>query len=52
MKRVAAGAHLPTLWLFEPAKRLDDRADYCFEICLKNIIKKNLNYELIMSTGT
>ena len=21
MKRVAAGAHLPTLWLFEPAKR-------------------------------
>ena len=28
MKRVAAGAHLPTPWLFEPAKRLDDRADY------------------------
>ena len=29
MKRVAAGAHLPTSWLFEPAKRPDDTADYC-----------------------
>ena len=28
MKRIAAGAHLPTLWLFEPAKRPDDTADY------------------------
>ena len=27
MKRAAAGAHLPTPWLFEPAKRQDDRAD-------------------------
>ena len=25
MKRVAAGAHLSTSWLFEPAKRPDDR---------------------------
>ena len=25
MKRVAAGAHLPTPWLFEPAKRSDDK---------------------------
>ena len=31
MKRVAAGAHLPTPWLFEPAERLDDRAVYCLE---------------------
>ena len=31
MKRVAAGAHLPTPWLFVPAKRLDDRADYCLD---------------------
>ena len=31
MKRVAAGAHLPTLWLFEPTKRPDDRADYCLD---------------------
>ena len=30
MKREAAGAHLPTPWFFEPAKRPDDRADYCF----------------------
>ena len=29
IKRVAAGAYLPTSWLFEPAKRPDDRADYC-----------------------
>ena len=29
MKRVAAGALLPTPWLFDPAKRSDDRADYC-----------------------
>ena len=28
MKRVAAGAHLPSPWLFEPAKRPDDRTDY------------------------
>ena len=27
IKRVAGGAHLPTPWLFEPAKRPDDRAD-------------------------
>ena len=31
MKRVAAGAHLQTPWLFEPAKRPDDRADYCLD---------------------
>ena len=29
MKRVDACAHLPTACLFEPAKRQDDRADYC-----------------------
>ena len=29
MNRVAAGAHLPTPWLFVSAKRPDDRADYC-----------------------
>ena len=28
MKRVAAGAHLPTPWLFAPAKRPDDRAEF------------------------
>ena len=31
MKRVAAGAHLSTPWLFAPAKRPDDRADYCLD---------------------
>ena len=31
MQRVAAGAHLPTPWLFEPAKRPDERADYCLD---------------------
>ena len=38
MKRVAASAHLPTPWLFEPAKSPDDRADYVMEshraVCL------------------
>ena len=34
MKRVAAGAHLPTPWLFEPAKRPNDRADYCLDCSL------------------
>ena len=29
IKRVAAGAYLPTPWLFEPAKCPDDKADYC-----------------------
>ena len=29
IKRVAAGAHLPTPWLFEPGKCPDDRDDYC-----------------------
>ena len=31
MKRVAAGAYLPTPWLFEPAKRPDDRAYECLD---------------------
>ena len=31
MNRVAAGAHLSTPWLFEPAKRSDNRADYCLD---------------------
>ena len=31
MKRVAAGAHFPTPWNFEPAERPDDRADYCLD---------------------
>ena len=31
MKRVATGVHLPTPWLLEPAKRQDDRADYCLD---------------------
>ena len=30
-KRVAAGAHLPTPWFFESAKRPDDRADCCLD---------------------
>ena len=29
MKRVAAGTHLPTPWLFETAERQDDKNDYC-----------------------
>ena len=33
MNYVAAGAHLPTPWLFEPAERPVDRADYCLVYC-------------------
>ena len=29
MERVAAGTHFPTPWLFEPAKRSEDKTDYC-----------------------
>ena len=29
MKRVAADAPLQTPWLFEPAKRQEDKTDYC-----------------------
>ena len=29
MKRADAGAHISTSWFFEPAKRPDDKADYC-----------------------
>ena len=28
MERIGAGAHLPTPWLFKPAKHTKDRADY------------------------
>ena len=38
MKRVAAGAHLslaPSPWLFEPAIRRDNRADYCLDCSRK-----------------
>ena len=31
MNRVAAGAHHPTPWIFEPVKRPDDSADYCLD---------------------
>ena len=31
MERIGAGAHLPTLWLFGPAKHTDDRPDYCLD---------------------
>ena len=33
MKRVASGAYPLTHWPFEPAKRTDDRADYCLYNC-------------------
>ena len=32
LDREAAGAHLPTSWLFEPAKCPDDGGDYCVGI--------------------
>ena len=38
MKRVAAGAHLPISWLFEPAKRPDNRADYCLDMVVRHAV--------------
>ena len=42
MKRVAAGAHLPTHWVFEPAKRTDDKADYFRRPNFRRIISHEL----------
>ena len=42
MKRTAAGAHLPTPWLFEPAKRPYNKSRLlfvCREPCLKFICR-------------
>ena len=41
IKCKAMGAHLPTQWLFEPAKYPDDRADYCIERWLFSTVKLN-----------
>ena len=49
MERVAAGAHLPTPWLFEPAKRPDDRADYWLECRGGN--RTNPLYSVIITVG-
>ena len=35
MKRVTASAQLPTPWFFEPAKRPDDRAEYCLDLRIR-----------------
>ena len=40
MKRVAAGAHLPTPWFFEPAKRPDDTAGWTRAMGLPTPIQK------------
>ena len=45
MKRVAAGAHLPTPWLFEPAERPGDRADYCLGCSF--LPSANIRYALL-----
>ena len=45
MKRVATGAHLTTPWLFGPAKRPDDRADYCLGNVKHTL--KNYTYKLL-----
>ena len=38
MKGVASGAHLPTPWSSESAKRPDDRADYCSFKCYYDLL--------------
>ena len=47
MKSVAAGAHLPTPCLFEPAKRPDERAEYClgnYRLTYNCQLQLNLNF--------
>ena len=50
IKGVAAGAHLPTHWLFEPAKRPDDRTDYCLD-WMKGIIL-NTSFSVLFDQNT
>ena len=45
MKRIAAGAHLPTSWIFDPTKRPDDRTNYCLGINTDDWRKK-VNHNL------
>ena len=47
MKCVAAGAHLPTPWLFEPAKRPDDRTDYCLRYSSRTTRQFNGCFDII-----
>ena len=51
MKRVAAGAHLLTPWLFEPAKRPDDRADYSLD-CSLNLVLTEFSVSWTVKTET
>ena len=37
MERVAAGAHTPTPWLFEPAKRPDDRPESAWTVVVESL---------------
>ena len=48
MKRVAAGAHVPTLWLFEHAKRADDRANYCLD---SSFLRSSTMYSFLQLSG-
>ena len=45
MKRVAAGAHLPAPWLFQPSKRPDDRTDYCLDTPGLRKVKTRVSHE-------
>ena len=51
IKRVAAGAHLPTPWLFEPAKCPDDRADYCLDCSFLPQCKHQVPYSFLLLSG-
>ena len=56
IKRVAAGAHLPTPRLSEPAKRPDDRTDYCldcsvFPVLQHQVLVFTLEWSVTRPTG-
>ena len=50
MKRVAAGAHLPAPWRFEPAKRPDDKTDYCLS-CAVSYLGAGNRYSFLHLSG-
>ena len=43
MKRVAAGALFPNPLHFDPAKRSDDRADYCLDCSFLSLCKHRVS---------
>ena len=52
MKRVAAGAHLATPWPFEPAKRPDDKFEYCLDCSFLVLMNERIHVILLSDKST